>query len=168
MQFLRPGDAEESAVAWEMALESTNHPVCMAFTRQAITVYEKADKDWKNTVRKGAYIVQEGTKNPDITILATGSEVEMSLNAAKLVSGKNIRVVSVMDKTLFEEVQKKLIGGAKRVVVAEAGVSFGWEKYVSSKKDLFTIDRFGESGPAAKVAEDLKFTSADLAKVLKG
>ena len=155
-----------------MALESTNHPVCMAFTRQAITVYEKADKDWKNTVRKGAYIVQEGTKNPDITILATGSEVEMSLNAAKLVSGKNIRVVSVMDKTLFEKqdesFQKEIIGNAKRVVVAEAGVSFGWEKYVSSKKDLFTIDRFGESGPAAKVAEDLKFTSAYLAKVLKG
>lgn len=172
VQFLRPGDAEESAVAWEMALESTDHPVCMAFTRQAIAVYEKADKDWKNTVRKGAYIVQEGTKNPDITILATGSEVEMSLNAAKLVSGKNIRVVSVMDKTLFEKqdetFQKEIIGNAKRVVVAEAGVSFGWEKYVSSKKDLFTIDRFGESGPAAKVAENLKFTSADLAKVLEG
>jgi len=95
----------------------------------------------------------------------------MSLNAAKIISGKNIRVVSVMDKTLFEKqdesFQKEIIGNAKRVVVAEAGVSFGWEKYVSSEKDLFTIDRFGESGPAAKVAEDLKFTSAYLAKVLE-
>ncbi len=171
VQFLRPGDAEESEVAWEMAIESKDHPVCMAFTRQAIAVYEKADKNWKKTVRKGAYVVQKGSATPDITILATGSEVEMSLNAAKLVSGKKIRVVSVLDKTLFEkqdeDFQNEIIGNAKRVVVAEAGVSFGWEKYVSCKSDLFTIDRFGESGPAAKVAEDLGFTAKDLAEVLK-
>lgn len=171
VQFLRPGDAEESEVAWEMAIESKDHPVCMAFSRQALTVYEKADKNWQATARKGAYVVQEGGKSPDITILATGSEVEMSLNAAKLVSSKKIRVVSVLDKTLFEKqdepFRRKIIGDAKRIVVAEAGVSFGWEKYVSSEGDLFTIDRFGESGPAAKVAEDLHFTSADLAKVLE-
>ncbi len=91
VQVLRPGDAEESQVAWEMALESKDHPVCMAFTRQALTVYEKDDKDWRNTARKGAYVVKTGSDNPDITILATGSEVEMSLNAAKLVEGKTIR-----------------------------------------------------------------------------
>ena len=170
VQVLRPGDAEEAQVAWEMALESKDHPVCMAFTRQALAVYEKADKDWRNTARKGAYVVQEGSDSPDITILATGSEVEMSLNAAKLVEGKKIRVVSVTDKTLFEsqseDFQKKLIGNAKRIVVAEAGVRMGWEGY-AKKEDLFTIDRFGESGPANKVAEYLGFTSAKLAEVLK-
>ena len=170
VQVLRPGDAEESQVAWEMALESKDHPVCMAFTRQALTVYEKDDKDWRNTARKGAYVVKTGSDNPDITILATGSEVEMSLNAAKLVEGKTIRVVSVTDKTLFEsqseDFQKKIIGNAKRVVVAEAGVRMGWEGY-AKKEDLFTIDRFGESGPANKVAEYLGFTSAKLAEVLK-
>lgn len=170
VQVLRPGDAEEAQVAWEMALESKDHPVCMAFTRQALAVYEKADKDWRNTARKGAYVVQEGSDSPDITILATGSEVEMSLNAAKLVEGKKIRVVSVTDKTLFEsqseDFQKKIIGNAKRIVVAEAGVRMGWEGY-AKKEDLFTIDRFGESGPANKVAEYLGFTSAKLAEVLK-
>lgn len=170
VQVLRPGDAEEAQVAWEMALESKDHPVCMAFTRQALTVYEKDDKDWRNTARKGAYVVKTGSDNPDITILATGSEVEMSLNAAKLVEGKTIRVVSVTDKTLFEsqseDFQKKIIGNAKRVVVAEAGVRMGWEGY-AKKEDLFTIDRFGESGPANKVAEYLGFTSAKLAEVLK-
>jgi len=170
VQFLRPGDAEESQLAWEMAMESKEHPVAMAFTRQAITVYEKADKDWRNTARKGAYVVQDGGSSPDITVVATGSEVEMSLNAAKLVPGKSIRVVSVIDKNLFEsqseDFQKSIIGNPKRVVVAEAGSRMGWEGY-AKKADLFTIDRFGESGPAAKVAEDLGFTSEKLAELLK-
>lgn len=169
VQVLRPGDAEESQIAWEMAVESKDHPVCMAFTRQGLPVYEKSDSDWKNTIRKGAYIVQDGGETPDITVLATGSEVSMALAAAKTVEGKKIRVVSVMDKTLFEaqdeSFQKKILGGAKRVVVAEAGCRQGWEGY-AKKEDLFTLDSFGESGPAAKVAEHLHFTAADFAKVL--
>lgn len=168
VQVLRPGDAEESQLAWEMAIASKDHPVCMAFTRQGLPVYEKADKDWKNTALKGAYVVQD-CENPDITVLATGSEVSMALAAAKTVEGKKIRVVSVLDKTLFEKqdesFQSKIIGNAKRVVVAEAGCRQGWEGY-AKKDDLFTLDNFGESGPAAKVAEHLHFTAADFAKVL--
>ncbi len=172
VHVLRPGDAEETDAAWEMAMASKNHPVLLALTRQNLTVFEKADKNWKKSAKvNGAYIVQEGGASPDITILATGSEVDMSLDAAKLVPSKKIRVISVLDKTLFDAMdeaeQKKLLGGAKRVVVAEAGVSQGWEGYATSKSDLFTINRFGESGPAAKVAEDLGFTAAKLAEVLK-
>ena len=170
VQVLRPGDAEESQVAWEMAVASKDHPVCMAFTRQALPVYEKADKDWRNTARKGAYVVQEGGNAPDITVVATGSEVSMAIEAAKLVPNKTIRIVSVLDKTLFEAqdeaFQKKILGNAKRTVVAEAGVRFGWEGY-AAKEDIFTINRFGESGPAAKVAEFFNFTPAGLAEVLK-
>ena len=94
----------------------------------------------------------------------------MALAAAKLVSGKSVRVVSVMDKTAFDalsaDAKAKLLGGAKRVVVAEAGVSQGWEGYATSADDLFTINRFGESGPANKVAEHLGFTAEKLAAVL--
>ena len=94
----------------------------------------------------------------------------MALNAAKLVNGKKIRVVSVMDKTAFDALGAKdkaaLIGGAKRVVVAEAGVSQGWEGYATSADDLFTINRFGESGPANKVAQHMGFTAEKLAAVL--
>ena len=169
VQMLRPGDAEESAIAWEMAVASKDHPVLMTFTRQAIAVYEKADKDWRNTVRKGAYVVQEGSDSPDITILASGSEVEMSLKAAALVPNKKIRVVSVMDKNLFEAqddaFRARIMGNTKRVVVAEAGCRQGWEGY-AKKEDCFTIDRFGMSGPANKVAEALGFTPECLAKVL--
>ncbi|MBO7122398.1 MAG: transketolase [Treponema sp.] len=170
VHVLRPGDPEEACAAWEIAMASKDHPVCLALTRQNLTVYEKADKDWKKSLKNGAYIVKEGAAVPDITVLATGSEVNMALAAAKLVSGKSVRVVSVMDKTAFDalkaEEKAKLIGGAKRVVVAEAGVSQGWEGYATSADDLFTINRFGESGPANKVAEHLGFTAEKLAAVL--
>ena len=170
VHVLRPGDPEEACAAWEIAMASKDHPVCLALTRQNLTVYEKADKNWKKSLKNGAYVVQEGAATPDITILATGSEVGMALNAAKLVKGKAIRVVSVMDKTAFDALSAKdkaaLIGGAKRVVVAEAGVSQGWEGYATSADDLFTINRFGESGPANKVAQHLGFTAEKLAAVL--
>ncbi len=169
VQVLRPGDAEESQLAWEMALESSDHPVCMAFSRQGLAVYAKEDADWKQTARKGAYVVQKGADTPDITVLATGSEVNMALEAAKLVPAKKVRVVSVFDRTLFEQQDEafraQIIGGAKRVVVAEAGVRMGWEGY-AKKQDIFSIDRFGESGPAQKVADHLGFNAAGLAALL--
>lgn len=168
VQVLRPGDAEESQLAWEMALESKDHPVCMAFSRQKLTVYAK-EGDWKADARKGAYVVQKGADTPDVTVLATGSEVNLALDAAKLVKGKTVRVVSVFDKNAFDDAddafRNKILGGAKRVVVAEAGVRAGWEGY-AKKTDLFTIDRFGESGPAGKVAEYLGFTADKLAALL--
>ena len=170
VQAIRPGDPEESMQAWNMAYASKDHPVCMAFTRQALAVYEKADKNWKqNMAEKGAYVVQEGSASPDITILASGSEVNMALKAASLTSGKTIRVVSVPDLKKFAGLcscsQKEIIGDAKRVVCTEAGISTEWLQF-AKKKDCFCIDRFGTSGPANKVAEYLGFTAEKLAELL--
>mgnify|MGYP002740755327 CR=1 FL=1 len=171
VQVLRPGDAEETVEAWKMAYESKDHPVCLALTRQKLTVYEKADKDWKKTIRTGAYVVQEGSAVPDITVLASGSEVNTALEAAKLVPEKKIRIVSVIDLKRFSEaddaVRNKIIGNAKRVVAAEAGIGTEWFRFVKDRSDIFCIERFGESGPAEKVAEHLHFTASDLAKLLK-
>lgn len=170
VQALRPGDPEESMQAWNIAYASKDHPVCMAFTRQALAVYEKADKNWKENMAKfGAYVVQEGSDTPDITVLASGSEVNMALKAASLTSGKTIRVVSVPDVKKFCNLakadQEKIIGKAKRVVCTEAGISTEWLQF-AKKEDCFCIDRFGTSGPANKVAEYLGFTAEELAKVL--
>ena len=170
VQAIRPGDPEESMQAWNMAYASKDHPVCMAFTRQALAVYEKADKNWKqNMAEKGAYVVQEGSASPDITILASGSEVNMALKAASLTSGKTIRVVSVPDLKKFAGLcscsQKEIIGDAKRVVCTEAGISTEWLQF-AKKEDCFSIDRFGTSGPANKVAEYLGFTAEKLAELL--
>ena len=171
VQVLRPGDAEETVEAWKTAYESKDHPVCLALTRQKLTVYEKADKDWKKTIRTGAYVVQEGSTAPDITVLASGSEVNTALEAAKLVPEKKIRIVSVIDLKRFSEaddaVRNKIIGSAKRVVAAEAGIGTEWFRFVKDRSDIFCIERFGESGPAEKVAEHLHFTASDLAKLLK-
>ena len=171
VQAIRPGDPEESMQAWNMAYASKDHPVCMAFTRQALAVYKKDDKNWKkNMANNGAYIVQTGSDTPDITILASGSEVNMALKAAAMVKGKAIRVVSVPDLKKFESLskakQEKIIGDTKRIVCTEAGISMEWLQF-TSKENCFCIDTFGTSGPANKVAEYMGFTAEKLAKLLK-
>ena len=171
LQVLRPGDAEETVEAWHIAMESKDHPVLLSLTRQNVPVYAKESSDWRETIRRGAYIVRNGAENPDVTIAATGSEVCMALAAADKVSGKSVRVVSILDKNLFENqsdsFRESILGRNARVIVAEAGVKTGWEGYVTSKRDLFTIDRFGESGPAAKIAEHFGFTSEKLAELVQ-
>jgi transketolase len=168
VQVLRPGDAQETVIAWQMAIESTDHPVCLSLTRQGVPVYEKEDPDWKNTIKCGAYIVEKGSDNPEVTILATGSEVSMALEAVK-ISNKKVRVVSVLDRELFRsqpDTIKETLLGKCRTVIAEAGTRMGWEGFVSSDKDLFCVDRFGLSAPGNKVAEELHYTAKDLAKLL--
>ncbi|MDE7384042.1 MAG: transketolase, partial [Treponemataceae bacterium] len=170
VQVLRPADAEETLEAWKIALSSTDHPTCLVLTRQDITGFEKDDADWKKNIVKGAYIARKGGDTPEITILATGSEVSMAIDAANIKGDKKIRVVSILDYNKFDEMSKQeqdaLIGGAKRVICAEAGISANWKHFASSKEDLFCIDRFGLSGPATKVAEHLKFTAKNLAEIL--
>ncbi|MBO8449844.1 MAG: transketolase [Spirochaetes bacterium] len=174
VRLFRPADAEETAVAWKLALQHTDGPVCLALSRQNLPVLEKDDPDWKHTAECGAYIVRKGGEKPDITILATGSEVEMAVRAAELVPEKHVRVVSVLSKELFESQPEKLIetilGGKRgvlRTVTAEAGVRMGWEGWTQNPADNFSINRFGESGPAKLVAEELGFTAEKLAALLK-
>ena len=172
VQVLRPGDAEEVVVAWHIAIESTDHPVVLSLTRQNVPVYAKDDADWRNTIRKGAYIVRMGSELPDITVLATGSEVSLALDAAALVRGKTVRVVSVLDRELFEmqsdDFQRQVLGNARRVVVVEAGTKSGWEGFATGKRDLFTINQFGVSGSGKAVAKALGFTAEKLADLLNG
>lgn len=171
VQVLRPGDTQETEAAWEMAIEAHDHPVCIILTRQDLQGYEKADKDWKNTVKCGAYIAKDCEGTPDITVLASGSEVSMAINAASKVTQKKIRIVSVIDVKLFasldEAAREKLTGSRVRIVTAEAGIGMEWMQFVKDKRDVFSIERFGESGPAEKVAEHLGFTAEKLAELLK-
>jgi transketolase len=166
---LRPGDAEESAEAWAMAMEHTKGPIVLALSRQNITVFPKADPDWRNTIRVGAYIAKQVEGSPDIVIIATGSEVGMALEAAAKVTDKKIRVVSMISKELFESqpaaIRDAMIPPNARVIVSEAGVKFGWERW-AKPQDIHSIDRFGESGPAAKVAEHLGMTTEGLVKII--
>ncbi len=169
VRVLRPADAEETAVAWEMAMARTDGPTVLALTRQNLPVFAKADPDWKNTARTGAYVAKKADGKADVVVLATGSEVSLALDAAAKVSGKKVQVVSVLSKELFESqpeaVKAAMVPAGARVVVCEAGVRTGWEAWAKAA-DIMSIDRFGESGPADKVAAHLGFTSDALAALI--
>ena len=171
---LRPADAEETAAAWRIALEQKDRPVCLILSRQNLPILEKAEPQWKALMKAaGSYIVKGTDGTPDVTILATGSEVSLACEAAQLAAPKKVRVVSVPSKELLEAQassgKAQLVGNnGSRVMVAEAGVKQGWEGWVQSpEKDIFSIERFGESGPAKKVAEHLGFTAQALAARIK-
>jgi transketolase len=168
VRVLRPADAEETAEAWAMALERKDGPSVLALTRQNVAVFTKEDPDWRNTIRTGAYIAKKA-ENPGAVIIATGSEVGMALEAAAL-SGKKVQVVSMISRELFEAqpapVRDSIVPPGLRVIVCEAGIRQGWERW-AKPEDILSLDRFGESGPAAKVAEHLGFTAAALAAIVK-
>lgn len=166
---LRPGDAEETLFAWKMAMLNKEGPSAIVLSRQALPIYEK--QDWSEALKTGFYIVKEAKDNkPSLTILATGSEVSLVLDALRLAkNGDEVRVVSVISKELFEkdlEARKNLLVG--RIISVEAGLRQGWEGFVKDKKDNFSIEYFGTSAPAKDVAKYLGFTAESLAKVIEG
>jgi transketolase len=168
VRVLRPADAEETAEAWSMAMENREGPTVLALSRQNLTVFPKADPDWKNTIRLGAYIVKKA-EDPDVTVIATGSEVGLALEAAEKVPGKKIRVVSMISRELFEAqpraLQEAVVPPGTRVVCCEAGVRSGWERW-AKPGDILSVERFGESGPADKVAAHLGVTAGALAALI--
>jgi transketolase len=170
MRVLRPGDAEETAQAWAMAMERNDGPTVLALSRQNLTVYPKADPDWKETIRTGAYIVKK-TAAPEAVIIATGSEVGLALEAAALAEeqGRKVQVVSMISRELFESqpaaIRDAVLPPGVRRICCEAGVRTGWERW-ASHEDIFSLDRFGESAPGPKVAEHLGFTAAALTKMI--
>ena len=165
---LRPGDAEETAEAWLMALERKDGPTALSLTRQGLTVYGKHDKEWKSNLRKGAYIVHEPDGKPEVVLIATGSEVTLALEAVSKLKTKRIRVVSMISLELFKKQEanfkNNIIPNDVRRVVVEAGTSFGWAGMIENENDVVSIDRFGESGPGQQVADDLGLSVDNLVK----
>ena len=171
LRTLRPADAEETAEAWSMAMERQEGPTILALTRQNVSVFPKEDPEWKNTIRTGAYVVKKA-EGADLVIIATGSEVNLALEAAQIASGKSgkkIQVVSMVCRELFESqsevICNAIIPPGARVICCEAGARSGWENW-AKPEDIFSVDRFGDSGPAAKVAEHMGFTAAALAEIM--
>jgi transketolase len=169
LRVLRPADAEECAEAWLMALERREGPTALILSRQNLPVFPKP-AGWREAMRRGAYTVREPGGEPDLVLAATGSEVSLALEAAALAKGVRVRVLSVPDRGLFEglsrEEREALLPPGLRVVAAEAGSAQGWERW-ARPEDILSVDRFGESAPAARVAEDLGFTAGALAAMLE-
>lgn len=160
LNVMRPADAEETSESWRLALSQIETPTCLILTRQNLDVLEKPEH-WKEGLRKGAYIIKEAEGTPDAVIVATGSEVNLAVKAAAK-SGKNVQIVSMPCMELFRQQDKTyrdtLFPAGVKTIVVEAGVSIGWEGIASSRDHIVSIDRFGESGPAAEVAKHLGLT----------
>jgi transketolase len=166
-RVLRPADAEETNEAWLMALEHDG-PTVLALTRQGLPVLEKADADWKASMRRGAYVVAD-VASPEVVVVATGSEVSLA-HEAVAKSGRKARIVSMPSRELFEAQdaawREKILPAGVPTVVAEAGIRQGWEG-IAPRERILSIDRFGESGPGDAVAKHLGFTADALAALIK-
>ena len=166
---LRPGDEEETAEAWLMAMERVTGPTALLLTRQNLVTYEKP-ADWKASMRKGAYIIRDTDGTPEVVVAATGSEVNLALTAAEQ-SAKSVRVVSVTSLERLREQPRayfeSLFPPGVKVVTAEVGIRQGWEGIASAPGNTFSLERFGESGPAAEVADYLGFNAANLLKLIE-
>jgi len=161
---IRPADPTETSAAWIAALKNRRGPTALLLTRQNMKVIDRTRHPSAANVEKGAYTLwQSGEGTPDLTIIATGSEVEIALDAARQIEGKNVRVVSMPSWELFERQNKtyrdRIIDpDCKRRLIVEAGSSFGWERYAGSKGAIIALDTFGASGPFKELAKLFGFT----------
>jgi transketolase len=159
--IIRPADANETVAAWEIALNRHDGPVGLLLTRQDVPVLETD----RAGVARGGYVLREGG---DVTIVATGSEVHVALDAADELhkSGISARVVSLPCWELFGEQDEAyragVLGDAPRVAV-EAAAGFGWERIVGTDGLILGIDHFGESAPDTVIAEKLGYTGPAVA-----
>lgn len=154
LKVLRPADAEESVLTWKIAYKTKKDPCALIFTRQNLTVFEKP-KGWESDANKGAYIVKNCAGTPDVVFVATGSEVQVALDAANEMKNKKVRVVSMLCKELFdmqqEEWKAKIVSRKHTVIIVEAASPFGWDSL--SPKGHIGIEGFGNCGPAKKLQE---------------
>ncbi len=165
----RPADARETTALMQLAFEINDKPVAMAFTRQGVPTLD-VDK-MEEKAKKGAYILSGlEEEEPDIILIASGSEVHLALAAARLITGKKVRVVSMPCMELFDEQPQEykdtvLPPEIKYRVSIEAGSTFGWGKYVAEGWS-FGIDHFGASAPAGTLEKEFGFTPENIARLV--
>ncbi len=167
---IRPADATESAVAWEVAATHKDGPVCLLLTRHNVPVLDRTKYADARGLKKGAYIISEAAGGkPEAVIIATGSEVPLALEAQRTLAdeGRRVRVVSMpswelfdaQDETYRNEVLPKSL---KKRLVVEAGSALGWERYAGDEGEILGMEGFGVSGPWQQLAEKYGFTAANV------
>jgi len=168
---IRPADATEAAVAWEVAITSRNRPVALLLTRHNIPVIDRKQYADARLLKKGAYVISEAEGGrPELIVIATGSEVHLALEAQKTLAaeGRKIRVVSLPCWELFDEQPEEyrrsvLPPDVERRLVVEAGIIVGWERYAGLKGKIIGLDKFGSCGPWQELARLYGFTAENVA-----
>ena len=168
---LRPGDAEETAAAWKMAISREDGPTALILSRQPLRIYEKADANWEETLRHGGYTVSDSKGQPKIVIIATGSEVNLALETKRLLGSEDVRVVSMMCRELFNKapsaIQEKLVPTEARRIVLEAGVPQGWEGIAGKSGRIFCVETFGQSATMKELQEFFQFEPHRICKKVR-
>ena len=168
---IRPADAVETAEAWAMAITNESGPTVLALTRQNLPVLRTEYRE-DNLVARGGYVPSDCDGDRQVTLIATGSEVEIAVDAqAKLkADGINAAVVSLPSWELFDaqspEYRKDVLGSAPRVAIEALSV-FGWEKYVGDNGKVIGMHGFGASAPAPVLYEHFGITADALVKAAK-
>ena len=168
----RPADGVESAEAWEVALNSTDAPSLIALTRQNLAPARKVHTD-ENLVAKGGYVVSPATKPEKVVLLATGSEVEIALEAQKTLEAEGIgaRVVSMPCFSLFAEqpakYQADTLGGKLPKVAVEAGIRDGWDRWIGPEGGFVGMTGFGASAPYKALYKHFGITAEAVVKAAK-
>ena len=179
--FVRPGDPNETVAAWRLAAERTDGPVALALTRQKVPVLPGTAELATEGVRRGGYILAEaedvagGIAEPDLILIATGSELALAMAARATLEQEGIRtrVVSLPCWERFAAQpapyrEMVLPAEVARRVSIEAGVSLGWDRWVGPQGAMIAIERYGASAPAATIFEQFGFTADAVAHVARG
>ena len=171
---LRPGDANEVVEAWKIAINRRNGPTLMALTRQNIPVLDRTKYSPASGTAKGAYVLADLGGNPEIILMASGSEVGLIVKAAEQLhsDGINVRIVSFPSWEIFEnqsqEYRDSVLSPSIKVRLAvEAGVSQGWERWVGEKGGCLCINKFGASAPGNILFKEYGFTVENVVKRAK-
>lgn len=162
---IRPADANETAQAWRVALEHKGGPVVLVFTRQGLPILDQDKYAKAANLEKGAYILSEASKTPQLILMATGSEVSLVLQAQEKLEAEGIatRVVSMPSWELFEKqdaAYKESVfpKAVKKRLAVEMASPMGWHKYTTDEGDMLGMTTFGESAPAEVLYKHFGFT----------
>ncbi|GLY12184.1 transketolase [Pseudobacillus badius] len=166
LSVIRPADANETAVAWKLAVSSESTPTVLVLTRQNLPTIQGTSETAAEGVAKGAYIVSASDKETaDLLLLATGSEVSLAVEAQQALKQEGIdaAVVSMPSWDRFEKQSAEykrsvLPKEVKKRLAIEMGASLGWERYTGDEGDIIAIDQFGASAPGNKVMAEYGFT----------
>jgi len=157
LYVVRPGDANETVAAWRIALEHRDGPTLLALSRQKLPTYAETAGDG---ALKGGYVLRDCDGAPEVILIATGSELQLAVGAHEQLSGQGVkaRVVSMPCVELFDEqdeaYRESVLPKATRARVSvEAGITFGWERYIGGAGVAVGVDRFGASAPATDLFE---------------
>ena len=163
---IRPGDANETAVAWQVALESRSCPVALVLSRQNVPTLDRSQLAPADGLRKGAYILVDAPGGkPDVILIGTGSELSLVVGAKEKLAEKNVRarVVAMPSWELFDQQPQPyretvLPKTARARLAVEAALPLGWHRYVGDGGDIIGVERFGASAPGNVVMEKFGFT----------